>query len=122
MSNTTITPNMSLPNPNPGIDQGPDYANNVYASFVLVDQHNHSPGYGVLIQPNGLNITSDLSFTGTGSTPNNATQLRSVRFTEQLTAFTSASDVGCLNELKVAGNGELFYIDSSQNQVQLTSN
>jgi len=122
MSNTTITPNMSLPNPNPGIDPGPDYANNIYASFVLVDQHNHSPGYGVLIQPNGLNITSDLSFTGTGANPNNATQLRSVRFTEQTTAFTSAADIGCLYELNVGGNGELFYIDSSQNQVQLTAN
>ena len=115
MPNFINTPNMNLPNPVPTVDPGPDYAYNLQASLNKIDQHNHSPGQGVQITPNGININADLPFNG-----NNATTLRTVRFLSQATPITNAQpDVGCLY---VAGN-ELWYNDyTGGNQIQITSN
>lgn len=115
MSTVNITPNMNLPNPVPGVDSGPDYADNLESSLNQIDQHNHSAGQGVLIQPNGINISSDLPFGG-----NNATALRSVRLESQSAPITNtAPDVGILY---VSGN-ELWYNDyTGGNQVQITVN
>lgn len=106
---------MNLPNPVPGVDSGPDYADNLESSLNQIDQHNHSAGQGVLIQPNGINISSDLPFGG-----NNATALRSVRLESQSAPITNtAPDVGILY---VSGN-ELWYNDyTGGNQVQITVN
>lgn len=113
MPNITLTPNMNLPNPNPGIDPGPDYANNLYASLVLVDQHNHSPGYGIAIQPNGLNISSDLTFNS-----NNAINLRSLRLSVNNSNLSNPSDINCVYDF----NGNLWFNDGNANQVQITNN
>lgn len=105
---------MNLPNPVPTVDPGPDYSYNIQASINGIDQHNHSPGQGIAIQPNGLNISSDLSFVN-----NNAIQLRSVRFTSQLAVLSLPADVACLY---VVGN-ELYYNDyTGGNNVQITMN
>lgn len=109
-----MTPNMNLPNPVPGQDTGPDYAENIQSSLNIVDQHNHSAGQGVQIQPNGLNISSDLPFNS-----NNAVTLRSVRFTSQSVVLSGTSDVACLY---VVGN-ELYYNDyTGGNNIQITLN
>lgn len=115
MANYIVTPEMNLPNPVPGVDPGPDYANNIQASLNQIDQHNHSTGQGVQIQPNGLNISSDLPFNN-----NNATLLNSTRFISLLSPLTnSAPNVGCLY---VSGN-ELYFNDySGGHQVQITAN
>jgi hypothetical protein len=115
MANYIVTPNMNLPNGVPGQDPGPDYANNQFSATNIIDQHNHSAGQGVQIQPNGINISSDLPFNG-----NNAINLTSVRL-NSLTAplASSAPNVGCIY---VSGN-ELYYNDySGGHQVKLTSN
>ena len=62
MANVIPSPNMSLPVPVPGIDPGPDYANNLNQSLNIIDSHNHTPGSGVQITPLGLNINSNLNF------------------------------------------------------------
>jgi hypothetical protein len=103
---------MSLPNPVPGVDPGPDYANNLANSLNIIDQHNHSPGNGVLIQPNGMNINIDLPFGN-----NNATGLRSARFVSQSAPLSLGADLGCLY---VSGN-ELYYNDEAGNRVQITA-
>lgn len=115
MPNALITPNMNLPNPVPGVDPGPDYAENIQSCMNQIDQHNHSAGQGIQIQPNGLNISSDLPFNG-----NNATLLNSVRLVSLATPLTNvAPDIGCLY---VSGN-ELYFNDySGGNQVQITLN
>ncbi|CAM6002766.1 unnamed protein product [Sphagnum balticum] len=113
MSNYTVTPNMSLLLPTPGVDPGPDYANNQNTSLDLLDQHDHSFGKGVQITPNGLNINSDLTFLS-----NNATALRSVRFTPQSMSLTAPADIGCLYES--GSNGDLFYNDANGNIIQIT--
>jgi microcystin-dependent protein len=112
MANVTITPNMSLPVPNVGVDPGPDYANNVNSSLTILDQHNHSAGSGVLIDPTGLNINADLPMNG-----NNLTLIRSARFSPQVSPIGGVSDLGCLYVSSV----DLWFNDVNGNQIQITS-
>lgn len=102
---------MSLPIPVPGQESGPAYANDVNNSLTLIDGHDHSAGSGVQITPNGLDINSDLSF---GS--NNLTLARSVRFSPQTTALSTATDLGCLYEV----GDDLYYNDGLGNQIRIT--
>lgn len=110
-----ISPNMGLPIPIPGITPGPSWASSIDASLMQIDSHNHSPGQGVQIQPNGMNINADLNFNS-----NNAIALRTSRYTPQAAPITNTGvDTG---EVYVSGN-ELYYNDvSGGNQVQITSN
>lgn len=112
MSNVLITPLMGLPNPVPGVDPGPDYANNIQSSFNILDQHNHSSGSGIQINPGGMNINSNLPFNN-----NNAITLRSVNFQVQSAVLSSPSDLGCLYVTGV----DLYYNDENGNQIQITS-
>lgn len=102
---------MNLPVPVVGIDPGPDYALNINACLAAIDAHTHSNGSGVLITPNGLNISSDLPILN-----NNITLLRSLRLNPQLSALNGALDLGCLYEVGV----DLYYNDGSGNQIQIT--
>ena len=111
MANFTISPNMSLILPTVGVDPGPDWATNLNASLSIIDQHNHSPGNGVQINPDGLSINSDLTFQN-----NNATNLRSSRYFPQTTPLTTPTDLG---ETYVLGV-DLYYIDGNGNQIQIT--
>jgi hypothetical protein len=112
MSNFILTPLMNLPNPVPGTDPGPDYADNLEACFDIIDGHNHSVGSGNQINPSGIVINADLPFAS-----NNATLLRSVRFIAQGSPLSGAQDLGCLYEAGV----DLYYNDGSGNQVRITS-
>jgi hypothetical protein len=104
---------MNLPVPIPTVDAGPDWAQQIYnCLYSILDQHNHSPGNGVQIAPNGLNISSDLSFLS-----NNATNLRSSRYVAQSAPLSGATDVGCVY---VSGL-DLYYNDISGNHVRMTS-
>lgn len=108
------SPNMAMPIPIPGVTPGPIYAQDLNASLLIVDQHNHSPGQGVLINPNGININSDLAFQS-----NNATTLRAARFATQAAPLALAADIG---ELYVVGN-ELYYNDvTGGNKIAITNN
>lgn len=106
---------MGFPISTIGTDSGLNWETNLNAALTTIDQHNHSAGQGQQIQPNGINISSDLSF---GS--NNATNLRTTRFIPQSVPISNTgADVG---EVYVSGN-ELFYNDvSGGNQVQITTN
>jgi len=112
MANTTTSPNMGLVVPTVSVDPGPDWANNINASLSIVDQHNHSSGSGVQINPAGININSDLPFNG-----NNLTLVRSTRFSVQPAALSGVSDLGCLYVTGV----DLYYNDENGNQIQLTA-
>jgi len=114
MPNVTFTPNMNLPEPVVGQDPGPEYANYANAGLTLIDQHNHSPGYGVLINPNGLNINSDLTFNS-----QNAIALRSARFTNQSAPLALVTDLNCV--YSAGTGGDLYYNDGSGNQIQITA-
>ena len=111
MAGETNTPNMNLVVPGVGVTSGPQYATDLNSSLNLIDQHNHSPGFGVLINPSGLSISADLTFQN-----NNLTTARSIRFMPQSSPISGASDLGCLYESGV----DLYYNDGVGNQVRIT--
>lgn len=109
---STITPNMNLLEPVVGSTPGPDWASDLNSSLTLIDQHDHTPGKGVPITPSGISINADLSF---GS--NNATSLRSSRYTPQASPLALATDLGAT----YVSGADLYYNDTAGNQVRLTS-
>lgn len=102
---------MSLPIPVVGEATGPQWAELVNSCLNILDAHDHSAGNGVQITPGGLNINSDLSFAS-----NNATALRTTRWTSQSAALALATDLSCAY---VVG-GDLYFNDSSGNQIRIT--
>jgi hypothetical protein len=111
---STILSNISLVLPTIGIDSGLIWEQSFNANMTNLDNHDHSSGKGLQIQPNGMLISSDLAFLS-----NNATQLRSTRFISQVSVLAGAQDVACLY---VVGN-ELYYNDyTGGNHVQITLN
>jgi hypothetical protein len=103
---------MGLVIPTVGQEPGPAYANDVNASLSLIDTHDHSSGKGVPVTPAGLSITNDLSFLS-----NNATALRSSRFTAQGSPLALSTDVGCLYVSGV----DLYFNDVSGHQIRITT-
>ena len=102
------TPNMFLPLGTVGQTPGPTWALDVNGAFTIVDQHNHSNGSGVQINPSGLNINSSLPFnnnflTGVGGTtyaPLSSTPADYTTYTEGV---------------------DLYFVDGNGNAIQLTS-
>jgi hypothetical protein len=115
MANFTTSPNMQLQIPTVGLEAGPQYATDVNNSLTIIDGHNHSAGSGVLINPSGININSDLPING-----NSLTLIFTARFQSQtLPIPNTAPNIGCIY---VAGN-ELYYNDfSGGHSVQITNN
>lgn len=104
---------MSLPIPAVGIDPGPDYATNINQCLAILDTHNHAPGYGVQINPDGININSDLAFNN-----NNLTSARSLRLQIQPTLIAGPNDLACF----YASGVDAYFNDGNGNQVRLTQN
>lgn len=111
MAAETITPNMNLIVPAVGVTEGPLYATDINQTLTLIDQHNHSPGFGVPINPAGMSINADLTFQS-----NNATTLRSARFAPNASPLSLGTDLGCLYEAGV----DLWYNDGNGNQIRIT--
>ena len=111
MANTILSPNMNMPIPVVSTDPGPDWANNINASLNIVDSHSHVPGQGIQITPNGIDINTDLPFNA-----NNATTVKSVRYSPQSAPLSGTSDLGCTYESGV----DLYYNDGNGNQVRIT--
>lgn len=113
MANFNNSPNMSLPIPAVGIDPGPDYATNINQCLTILDTHNHAPGYGVQINPDGMNINADLAFND-----NNLTGGRSLRLQIQPALLAGPNDLACFYSSGV----DAYFNDGNGNQVRLTQN
>ena len=100
-----------MPVPVVGTDPGPDWALNINACLSILDQHNHSAGQGVRINPSGMDINADLPFNN-----NNLTTARSIRFQPQLAVLSLPADLGCIYESGV----DLYYNDGAGNVVRMT--
>lgn len=112
MSNTVITANMLLPVPIVGEEAGPEYAVDINSCMSIIDSHSHTPGYGVQITPDGLNINSNLTFQN-----NSAIALKSARFTSQTVPIpASLPNLQCVYVSGV----DLYYNDGNGNQVRIT--
>lgn len=107
MSSTT-TPNMGLIVPTVANEPGPTFASDVNSSLTLIDNHNHSPGFGVPITPAGLSINTALPFGG-----NPATTLSYVSYTAQ----TSVTQT----QATYVKGVDLYYRDGSNNEIQITT-
>lgn len=107
LMSTMLSTNMNLPVPSVGSEAGPDYAYDINSCLTLIDQHDHSPGYGVQITPSGLNINTDLSFND-----NFGTSVGGMTFTAQ--GSTPAN-----NTIYESGV-DLYYVDGDGNNVRIT--
>jgi hypothetical protein len=105
MSNT---PNMNLPVPTPGITPGPQYAQQQVLEQNIIDAHNHTPGYGVLVPTAGLNINTNLPFNN-----NQAVAL-------QAAVFTPQTGLSTLYSLYFSGV-DAYINDGAGNIIRLTS-
>lgn len=104
---STLSPNMSLPVPSVGTTAGPEYANDINASLTLIDQHDHTPGYGVQITPAAININASLDFSD-----NFAINVSGV------TLSTQGSTPG--NSTIYESGTDLYYVDGLGNNVRIT--
>lgn len=113
MANVIKSPNMTLSVPVPSVCPAPQWAQAVYACiYGGIDQHNHSSGHGVQIQPSGIDISSNLSFNN-----NSAIALQTTTYQDQGSSLAS-SFLGCLY---IAG-GNLYYNAGADGfAVQITS-
>lgn len=107
----SLSTNMSMPIPTVGETAGPTWASNINSCLTIVDSHNHAPGSGVQINPDGININDDLTFAN-----NNGTNFRSVRFYTQAAVLSAPTDLGCAYVTGV----DLYFNDGSGNQVRIT--
>lgn len=103
-----ITPEMGLTLSTIGTDSGLTWEQNLNASLLTIDNHNHTPGNGNQITPSGLNINATLTFNG-----QLATGLQAAQFTPQ-------TSLGTLGAIYVSG-ADLFFNDTAGNVVQITS-
>ena len=92
------------------VTPGPDWATNLNTSLDAIDAHDHTSNKGVRIVPSAININAAMEFNS-----NNALELKQVQFDNQGSQPTDQS------RALYAYGGELYYRDTSGNQVQLTS-
>lgn len=104
----TQTANMNLSVPIIGTDSGLTWEQSVNTNSATIDQHNHTPGQGVLIPPSGLNINAALPFNN-----QQATGL-------QATAFTPQSSLSTPQATYVIGS-DLYYNNGAGTPIKLTS-
>ena len=103
------TPNMSLSQPTIGVDTGLTWEQLMNSNASTIDSHNHTPGNGVQIPPNGLNINGPLTFQN-----NSATNLQSSVYQPQ------AASLPQIDALYVISK-DLYYNDGNSNVIQITS-
>jgi len=99
---------MNLIEPIVGQELGPQYAFDINNSLTLIDQHNHTPGYGVQIPTAGLNINANLNFND-----NFITNLAGMVLTAQIS-------VPATNNTLYEFGDDLYYIDGIGNNIRLT--
>lgn len=91
---------------------GPQYASDVNTALTTVDSHDHTTGKGTPVPTAGINVNADFEFNSY-----NATELRSTRFDNQSSTFSSGTDI---RAVYVSG-GELYYRDNAGNNVKITN-
>ena len=108
----SVTPNMGLVAPGVGSTPGPDYALQINSDFTTIDQHDHTPGKGILIPVSGLNINDNLSLNN-----HKLTDVLNLNFTDQ----ASNSGINDYYSLYTV-NGNLYFNDTLLNKIQITKN
>lgn len=110
MAFETSSTYMNLPIPGVSNTSGPQWATDLNNCLTIVDAHNHTPGQGQQVTPDGLNINADLTMQ-----QNSLVNVLSVAFTSQNANLTG-------NGLIYSVGSDLWYNNNTTGfQVQLTS-
>lgn len=109
IAETVISPNMNLPVPVVGTTPGPDWANNINSCMSSIDSHDHTPGHGVQISSDSLDISSDLSLNN-----NSLIDTKSVTFNAQ-PSFSTRQAIYVISP-------DLIYNDANGNTIRITQN
>jgi len=105
---------MDLPVPIPGIDPGPDWANNIVACLTQIDSHNHTGApNGIQLTQAALNITGNLSFNGFS-----VVDLLTTSSTNQTAPLSTAAYPGAVY---MSGNNLYFNYGTGSYAVQITA-
>ena len=107
------TANMGLTLPDVSVTPGPTWASQINSDLTLIDQHNHTSGFGSRIPTDGLLINAELKFNQT--TPNGipATGLSRVGL---LSPQTPPVATGVYSD----ASGDLYYDNAAGIPVQIT--
>jgi len=100
---------MNLTLPTVSVTIGPQWATEVNAALTSVDSHDHSSGKGTKITPAGINVNATFNFNEKA-----ITDLNSITYQNLSTLLTG------VNTMYVK-DGDLFYNDSSANQIRITA-
>lgn len=111
MAGEILSTNMNLPVPTPGVTSGPVYATDINNCLTIIDGHDHTTGFGVLITPAAMDINSDLSFNNY-----NLINLRTTTFQIQDSPLSNPTDSNCL----FVSGVDLYYNDGT-NTIRVTS-
>lgn len=91
-------------------DPGPTYASRINDCLEIIDAHDHSAGKGTKVTPAGFNVNVALELNEF-----DLTEARSIRFQEDAVVI-DGDDVRAIYTDGV----DLFYVDDSGNEIQLT--
>ena len=96
MAETTITSNMVLTLPTPGVRLGPTWATDLNTAFISIDAHDHSSGKGVQINNAGITVNANFDFqkSGTDYPATNMTYSSFIRQTAYPTVNNSVFSYG----------------------------
>ncbi len=109
MSTTTTQMGLKVPQIN---DPSPGYVNDFATSLGLLDAHDHTSGKGAAITQSAIALTDKLNMSN--QTLGNT---RSVQLTAQAPVLSAAADNGSIFNF----GGDLYYLNGSNQLVQLTS-
>ena len=109
-----VTPLMGLLYPDVNSTPGPLWATLLNNAGLLIDGHDHTSGKGKKVPlSTGVNINADIDLTSTW----NMINTRSLRFVNNATILSLATDVGCIYEC----GGDLWYNNAAGIPVHITS-
>lgn len=106
MSNRT--PYMDLDLPVPGETPAGEWGDRVNSAIEGIDEHNHTPGSGKPIPPDGLDMNTDLSLK-----TNALTDVGTIRFTAKA---APSQHPGALHRV----GADLYFVDGSGNPIRMT--
>lgn len=103
------TPYMNMLLPTVSVTLGPLYATEVNAAFFRVDGHDHSPGFGKLINTAGLQLDADLSFHGFSAKNLDSSQYN-----------VRSPSAGLVGQVYFSGK-DLYCVDGAGTVIQITA-
>lgn len=104
----TVSPDMNLQIPEVGITIGPNFATYINNSLTTIDSHNHTPGSGVYITTQAIDITASLT-------------MNSYFLTDTAGVTLTAQSSTPANYTIYAVGNDLYYVNGAGLAIQVTN-